>query len=660
MPLRKGEPVAEAIHELSHFGKKKRPHKQIVAIAEANHDRRRRGGGIKKRAAGGGFSPGGQPAGLVSGSGPNEQASMGMTGGNAGWSANDYTNAAIGAAGLVAPSGVGTGLSAIKGIADQAEFGGDQPNTNGMSWGDAALHGPGMGEKAVNWLAGKAHDWFGGGHENGNPANGQFMTSSSGHAEQAGKGDMGFMHDANPFSGSSTTPASSMDSSGTNTGNLTPATGPIAPASAAPAMQNGAAAGDIGQTGAAPSATMAYSPGTFDSGGGATGDVAGNPGGAGNSFWGDLASYLGMGGGSNPSTATGGTTGDGGWSSPDMSNMEVASQAGKVARGGGIKLKRAAGGGTFDPSGGIASGIVAPITQVQAQSVSPYTRQQVGNLAQVPTEKLREMALRYGRSPQAQIMLKLIQAREMGQAPEPQQQQQGPSPTSPQDPTAPQAGPANVPVTGTGKGLNPINIDPTAGHRRGGGIRQHFAMGGNPMGMSVGEADPWWVRSEAHQGESGFLHGDTAGRADKLMTTAPSGAYIIPADVVAGLGEGNSLAGKRVIDEAMSTMPHGVVNRTVRGREPPEAHAPMPSQGGSSDSGTDYAAKGGGVQGKGIAGARVPVALSHGEYQIAPEQVAAIGKGNLKLGHAILDAFVVRARKEQIDKLKKLKGPVKT
>jgi len=43
MPLRPGAPVSETIRELTHHGSRKRPHRQIVAIALANARRGRRG-----------------------------------------------------------------------------------------------------------------------------------------------------------------------------------------------------------------------------------------------------------------------------------------------------------------------------------------------------------------------------------------------------------------------------------------------------------------------------------------------------------------------------------------------------------------------------------------------------------------------------------------
>ena len=46
---------------------------------------------------------------------------------------------------------------------------------------------------------------------------------------------------------------------------------------------------------------------------------------------------------------------------------------------------------------------------------------------------------------------------------------------------------------------------------------------------------------------TGPIHSAVAGRTDHLPTHVPSGSYVVPADIVSGLGEGNSLAGFRHI-----------------------------------------------------------------------------------------------------------------
>lgn len=122
----------------------------------------------------------------------------------------------------------------------------------------------------------------------------------------------------------------------------------------------------------------------------------------------------------------------------------------------------------------------------------------------------------------------------------------------------------------------------------------------------------------------GYLRGGTPGRADKIKTTAPANAYVIPADVVSALGQGNSDAGARKIDEMIKA------KRASRAKG-----GPVPTHG-------------------------TPVLLSHGEYVVAPVDVIRFGNGDLRAGLRWFDAWVVDQRKNLIKKLRNLPGPVKT
>lgn len=48
--------------------------------------------------------------------------------------------------------------------------------------------------------------------------------------------------------------------------------------------------------------------------------------------------------------------------------------------------------------------------------------------------------------------------------------------------------------------------------------------------------------------ESGLFHSDVAGRTDRLPRTVPADSFVFPADVVSGLGQGNTLAGAKILD----------------------------------------------------------------------------------------------------------------
>jgi hypothetical protein len=123
----------------------------------------------------------------------------------------------------------------------------------------------------------------------------------------------------------------------------------------------------------------------------------------------------------------------------------------------------------------------------------------------------------------------------------------------------------------------------------------------------------------------------------------------MPADVIAGLGEGNSLAGARIMQEAISTGPWGT---------------PLPRQGGRPNLphpvARQMAAHGGGIAAADPEPQMMPVKLSHGEFVVKPEEVERIGGGDINRGHKILDHFVEAQRAKQIAKLKSLPGPVKS
>jgi hypothetical protein len=74
----------------------------------------------------------------------------------------------------------------------------------------------------------------------------------------------------------------------------------------------------------------------------------------------------------------------------------------------------------------------------------------------------------------------------------------------------------------------------------------------------------------------------------------------------------------------------------------------MPGQ--SAELGMPGKAEGGEVQ-------AVPIVAAGGEYVISPDEVTSLGKGDMDLGHEILDSFVKGMRQKTIDTLKKLPGP---
>jgi hypothetical protein len=120
----------------------------------------------------------------------------------------------------------------------------------------------------------------------------------------------------------------------------------------------------------------------------------------------------------------------------------------------------------------------------------------------------------------------------------------------------------------------------------------------------------------------GPIHSPVAGRTDHLPMTVPSGSYVIPADIVSSLGEGNTMAGFKIIREMFRGIP-----------------------------GEQAFASGGATS------APVEIIAAGGEYVIDPMTVSHIGGGDLDSGHRELDGFVKSMRAKTIKTLKKLPGP---
>lgn len=196
---------------------------------------------------------------------------------------------------------------------------------------------------------------------------------------------------------------------------------------------------------------------------------------------------------------------------------------------------------------------------------------------------------------------------------------------------------------------------PYGGYALGGMTPQHMAEGGLP---SSSQMAPWYVRREANESEmghpGGLLGGKTGGRTDVLPINTPAGSYVVPADVVSGLGEGNTNAGANVLDKMMHTLPYGIQGGGGKrgGMGIPRApSAAKPPQGLN----LNQINRGGAPKGTG----NVPIIAASGEYIIPPHVVNALGNGNMKHGHRVLDSFVLKVRKKNIEDTKKLKPPKK-
>jgi hypothetical protein len=197
--------------------------------------------------------------------------------------------------------------------------------------------------------------------------------------------------------------------------------------------------------------------------------------------------------------------------------------------------------------------------------------------------------------------------------------------------------------------------DTSSGMKTGGMVgRQHFDIGG----FAGSQESPWWERSEAAGQRHGLLASPIAGRTDKLAVSPAAGSYVIPADVISGLGEGNTLSGANVMQHILDTGPHGIpLPRAGAVKSMP--HPPPAYREGEGDDGM---ASGGGVphlatggislspataayiSGNGLGGFGLP--SGNGTFSpvpytgINPSVDAAHGQGSSNTGNAQLDNYL--------------------
>lgn len=141
---------------------------------------------------------------------------------------------------------------------------------------------------------------------------------------------------------------------------------------------------------------------------------------------------------------------------------------------------------------------------------------------------------------------------------------------------------------------------------------------------AVGGMSPPTPKTPTTKVHVGPIHSPVAGRTDHLPMHVPSGSYVIPADIVSALGEGNTMAGFKTVKTMFRSAPAG-----------------QHSQGGFA----------------GSSGEPVAIVAAGGEYVLTPDEVTWAGGGDMDAGHKALDEWVKQTRAETISTLKKLPGP---
>ena len=152
--------------------------------------------------------------------------------------------------------------------------------------------------------------------------------------------------------------------------------------------------------------------------------------------------------------------------------------------------------------------------------------------------------------------------------------------------------------------------------------------GGRPLRASGGE-----VSENVHTGP---IHSPVAGRTDHLPMHVPSGSYVIPADIVSAMGEGNTMAGFKHLRRMFSGNPYKQGSIPYGQNEGPYGEPVERAHGG-----------------------KTPVAIvaAGGEHVLTPEEVMFAGGGDMEMGHRVLDEFVKRMRANTVKTLQKLPGP---
>lgn len=165
----------------------------------------------------------------------------------------------------------------------------------------------------------------------------------------------------------------------------------------------------------------------------------------------------------------------------------------------------------------------------------------------------------------------------------------------------------------------------------------------------------------------GPIHSHIPGRTDKINLKVAPGSYVIPADVVSILGEGNTHAGQNVLksmftpDNPNSLRGSVPAARPSRGRYGPGrlGHAPgMAYRNALTGRQSGYYMQEGGEPDQQSSGPPIPIIAAGGETVIPPEHI--VSKfGDLKHGHKSLDAFIAAVRKKEVERLKHAPPPKK-
>lgn len=189
---------------------------------------------------------------------------------------------------------------------------------------------------------------------------------------------------------------------------------------------------------------------------------------------------------------------------------------------------------------------------------------------------------------------------------------------------------------------------------------RRYALGGGALPFSVLSN----VRKIDHPpgmggGGGGGAHliaSTTPGRTDRIKTNAPPGAYILPAHVVSGLGQGNTLAGAKMWGEMLSHGPYGSSIPRAGGHalmKPPHMPAPTKPPHLNLTPRVGHMADGGEQDGT------TPIVTAGGEVIVDPSIVSSWGEGgDMEKGKKAIRKMVMTIHKQTLKDIQKYPGPV--
>ena len=161
------------------------------------------------------------------------------------------------------------------------------------------------------------------------------------------------------------------------------------------------------------------------------------------------------------------------------------------------------------------------------------------------------------------------------------------------------------------------------------------------------------AKEKATPCHSGIINMAVGGRTDHIPMNVLEGSYVLPADIVSGLGEGNTLAGSKILDNMFQSAPYGAKIPNARANPKFPSAAPM---GGST---TSTPARAAGGRSMSPTSKPIPIVAAGGEYVVHPGTVTQLGKGDMNAGHEYLDNFVKYVRAHTAKTLQNLPGPRK-